>query len=186
MTLHIKNMVCPRCIEAVRHTLLQAGFRVEAVRLGEADIVGGLDAGQKERVATLLAPLGFELLEDRKSRIIEAMKNCLVSLVRAQAVVPDAKLSDYLSAKMGYDYKYLSNLFSETQGRTVENYFTALKIERVKELLVYDELTLSEIAFRLGFSSVAHLSARFKRVTGLTPSRYKRTGGNKRRPIDEL
>lgn len=186
MTLHIKNMVCPRCIEAVRQTLVRAGFCVEAVRLGEADIVDELSAEAKRMVSELLAPLGFELLEDRKSRIIEAMKNSLVALVHAQTVVPDAKLSDYLAVKLGYDYKYLSNLFSETQGRTVENYFTALKIERVKELLVYDELTLGEIAFRLGFSSVAHLSARFKRVTGLTPSRYKRTCDRKRRSIDQV
>lgn len=186
MTLHIKNMVCPRCIAAVRQALEQAGFCVKSVGLGEAGIEGELSPEQKSRVSALLGPLGFELLEDRKSQIIEAVKNSIVELLHARTGVPDAKLSDYLSEKLHYDYKYLSNLFSETQGRTIGNYFIALKIERTKELLVYDELTLGEIAFRLGYSSVAHLSAQFKRVTGLTPSRYKRADDKKRQPLDEL
>lgn len=186
MTLHIRNMVCPRCIRAVREALEQSGLEVESVRLGEAEIIGGLSDELKSRLMAELENLGFELLEDRRSRIIEGAKNCIVRLVRSEEVVPDANLSDYLSGKLGLDYKYLSALFSETEGRTIEKFFIAQKIERVKELLVYDELTLSEIAFRLGYSSVAHLSAQFKRTTGLTPSLYKHMGDKRRRSLDEL
>lgn len=186
MTLHIRNMVCPRCIRAVREALEQSGLEVKSVCLGEAEVSGEPTEEQKSRLADVLQALGFELLEDRKSRIIEGIKNCIVRLVRSEEVVPDTNLSDYLSEKLGLDYRYLSTLFSETEGRTVEKFFIAQKIERVKELLVYDELTLSEIAFRLGYSSVAHLSAQFKRMTGLTPSLYKRMGDKKRRSLDDL
>lgn len=186
MILYIKNMVCPRCIAAVRRTLEQAGPRVVSVTLGEAEIEEELSAERKAEVATALGEQGFELLEDRRSRIIGAVKSSLIELLGGAETVPDARLSDYLAGKLHLDYKYLSTLFSETQGRTLEKYFIALKIERVKELLVYDELTLSEIAFRLGYSSVAHLSSQFKRTTGLTPSRYKRTGSRKRRGLDEV
>lgn len=186
MILRIKNMVCPRCIAAVREMLVQAGFTVKSVTLGEAEIEGELTPERKSEVSAQLEARGFELLEDRRSRIIEAVKGSLIELVQGQKAVPDARLSDYLAGKLHLDYKYLSTLFSETQGCTVEKYFIALKIERAKELLVYDELTLSEIAFRLGYSSVAHLSAQFKRTTGLTPSRFKKAGGRKRRGLDEL
>lgn len=186
MILYIKNMVCNRCKLVVKTELEQAGLTVQSVQLGEAEIVGELTDGQKSRLAERLGTLGFELLEDRKSRIIEAVKNCIVELVRTPEVVPRVNLSDYLPERLHLDYKYLSALFSETQGRTVEKYLIAQKIERVKELLVYDELTLSEIAFRLGYSSVAHLSAQFRRFTGLTPSYYKQSGDKRRRPLDEL
>lgn len=186
MTLPIKNMVCPRCIRAVRQILEQAGLDVKSVRLGAAEIEGELTREEKSRLAAQLETLGFELLEDRKSRTIEQVKNTIVELVRSERGVPDANLSDYLSERLGLDYKYLSSLFSEMQGRTIEKFFIAQKIERVKELLVYDELTLGEIAFRLGYSSTAHLSAQFKRTTGLTPSFYKRMGDKKRRSLDEL
>ena len=186
MTLYIKNMVCDRCVMVVRAELEQMGLPVTAVRLGEAEIAAEPDAQQKSRLAARLEALGFGLLEDRKSRIIEAVKNALIELVRAEEVVSDVNLSDYLSRKLRLDYKYLSGLFSQTQGRTIEKFFIAQKIERVKELLVYDELTLSEIAFRLGYSSVAHLSAQFKRVTGLTPSYYKQSGARRRQALDKL
>lgn len=186
MTVYIKNMVCNRCVMVVRDCLEREGFTVNSVRLGEAEIAGELSEAQKTRLTERLRALGFELLEDRKSRIIEAVKNSIVELVYGSEDLPAVNLSDYLADKLRLDYKYLSSLFSETQGRTVEKFFIAQKIERVKELLVYDELTLSEIAYRLGYSSVAHLSAQFKRVTGLTPSYYKRSGGRKRRPVDEV
>lgn len=184
MTLHIRNMVCPRCIRAVRGVLEQAGLEVRSVRLGEAEIVGDLSAERKSRLSDALRELGFELLEDRRAQLIEGIKNCIVELVRSPQVLPDANLSGYLSAKLGLDYRYLSTLFSQTEGRTVEKYFIAQKIERAKELLVYDELTLGEIAFRLGYSSVAHLSGQFKRTTGLTPSLFKRD--KRRRSLDEV
>lgn len=186
MTLYIKNMVCNRCVMVVRAELERLGFGVESVKLGEAELRGEPTREQMSRLAERLRELGFELLEDRTSRIIEAVKNCIIELVRAEPAVPEVNLSDYLSEKLRLDYKYISGLFSAKQGRTIEKYFIAQKIERVKELLIYGELTLSEIAFRLGYSSVAHLSAQFKRTTGLTPSYFRRSGRERRRALDEL
>lgn len=184
--LYIKNMVCPRCIAAVREALADAGVEVMSVTLGEAEIVGEPDAERKRDLAARLEKSGFELLEDRRSRIISSVKNGIVELIYSHEVVPDVSLSEYLSDRLRLDYKYISTLFSETEGRSVEKYFIAQKIERVKELLIYDELTLGEIAFRLGYSSVAHLSMQFKRETGIAPSVYKRSGVRNRRSLDEL
>lgn len=185
MILHIKNMVCDRCVMVVRTELERFGCRVREVRLGEAEIEGELSAGEKTALATRLEALGFELLEDRRSRLIEAVKSAVIELVRGSDVVPDVRLSDYLQERLHVDYRQISTLFSETEGRTVERYLIAQKIERVKELLLDGELTLSEIAFRLGYSSVAHLSAQFKQMTGLTPSRFKHSDGH-RRPLDSV
>ena len=186
MLLRIKNMVCDRCVMVVRTELERAGCRVLAVRLGEAEVEGGLLPGEKARLAERLEALGFELLEDRRARMIEAVKRAVIELVRAEEVMPDVRLSEYLQERLRVDYRQISTLFSETEGRTVEKYFIAQKIERVKELLVYDDLSLGEIAFRLGYSSVAHLSAQFKQVTGMTPSRYKLMGSAGRRTIDSV
>lgn len=186
MLLRIKNMVCDRCVMVVRTELERAGCRVLAVRLGEAEVEGGLSPGEKARLAERLEALGFELLEDRRARMIEAVKRAVIELVRAEEVMPDVRLSEYLQERLRVDYRQISTLFSETEGRTVEKYFIAQKIERVKELLVYDELSLGEIAFRLSYSSVAHLSAQFKQVTGMTPSRYKLMGSAGRRAIDSV
>ena len=186
MVLRIKNMVCDRCVMVVRAELERAGCRVAAVQLGEAEIEGELSSECKEELARRLEALGFELLEDRRARMIEAVKRAVIELVRAEEVMPDVRLSEYLQERLRVDYRQISTLFSETEGRTVEKYFIAQKIERVKELLVYDELSLGEIAFRLGYSSVAHLSAQFKQVTGMTPSRYKLMGSAGRRTIDSV
>ena len=186
MVLRIKNMVCDRCVMVVRAELERAGCRVVAVRLGEAEIEGELSSECKEELARRLEALGFELLEDRRARMIEQVKRAVIGLVRESEVMPDVRLSDYLQERLRVDYRQISALFSETEGRTVEKYFIAQKIERVKELLVYDELPLGEIAFRLGYSSVAHLCAQFKQVTGLTPGCFKQTGGARRRPLDAV
>ena len=186
MILRIKNMVCDRCVMVVRSELERFGCRVVGVRLGEAEIEGELSPERKRELAERLSALGFELLEDRRARLIEAVKNAVIELVRGSEVVPDVRLSDYLQERLRVDYRQISALFSETEGRTIEKYFIAQKIERVKELLVYDELSLGEIAFRLGYSSVAHLSAQFKQVTGLTPSRYKLAGDTRRRTLDKV
>lgn len=186
MKLYIKNMVCPRCIAAVRTLLAEECAHVRSVVLGEAEIDGPIGPEALDRLSRRLRAEGFELLEDRRSRIIEGVKCALVELLGDSDALAARKLSDYLADRLRLDYKYLSSLFSETEGRTIEAYFIALKIERVKELLIYDELTLSEIAFRLGYSSVAHLSAQFRRVTGLTPSGFKRSGRRSRRALDEL
>lgn len=184
--LYIKNMVCPRCIAAVREALTESGAEVMSVTLGEAEIVGEPDDGRKREIAARLEKAGFELLEDRRSRIISSVKNGIVELIYAHEVMPEVNLSEYLSDRLHLEYKYISTLFSETEGRSIEKYFIAQKIERVKELLIYDELTLGQIAFRLGYSSVAHLSMQFKRETGIAPSVYKRSGVRNRRSLDEL
>src|SRR5690606_28337477 len=130
--------------------------------------------------------LGFEVIDDRKSLIIEKIKNIIIDLVHHQDNDTKSNLSDVLSSKLHHDYNYLSNLFSEIEGTTIEKYFIAQKIEKVKELLVYDELSLSEIAFRLNYSSVAYLSNQFKKVTGLTPSHFKQIREDKRKSLDEV
>ncbi|KKX47548.1 AraC family transcriptional reguator [Sphingobacterium sp. IITKGP-BTPF85] len=133
-----------------------------------------------------LDPLGFEVIDDKKCRIIERIKNIIIELVHNRDSDIKTNLSDVLSNKLHHDYNYLSNLFSEVEGTTIEKYFIAQKIEKVKELLVYDELSLSEIAFRLNYSSVAYLSNQFKKVTGLTPSHFKQIKEDKRKPLDEV
>ncbi|MEA4982682.1 MAG: AraC family transcriptional regulator, partial [Paludibacter sp.] len=134
----------------------------------------------------ILIPYGFQLIDDKKSRIIEKVKNTIVDLVHLHDNNIQTNLSDVLSDALHLDYKYLSNIFSEVEGTTIEKYFIAQKIEKVKELLVYDELSLSEIALRLNYSSVAYLSNQFKKVTGLTPSHFKQVGENKRKPLDQV
>ena len=129
---------------------------------------------------------GLELMDDKKSMLIQKIKNVIIELVHYSEEPVTKKFSEFLSQKLNHDYTYLANLFSEAQGTTIEKFFINHKIERIKELLVYDELTLSEIAFQLAYSSVAHLSAQFKKVTGLTPSHFKKLGGKSRKPIDSI
>ena len=141
---------------------------------------------QKKNFDAVLTSLGFELIDDKKSRIIEKIKNIIIELVHHQDNDTKNNLSDVLISKLHHDYNYLSNLFSEIEGTTIEKYFIAQKIEKVKELLVYDELSLSEIAFRLNYSSVAYLSNQFKKVTGLTPSHFKQIREDKRKSLDKV
>ena len=186
MKLYIKNMVCNRCIMVVRDELEKAGFTPVHVTLGEADIGKELTADEKARIRQVLQPLGFSLIDDKKSQLIEKIKTLIVELVHQKDGELSTNLSEYLSSRINLDYHYLSNIFSEIEGNTIEKYFIAQKIERVKELLVYDELSLSEIAWQLHYSSVAHLSSQFKKVTGLTPSHFKNIRQQKRKPLDEV
>ena len=186
MKLYIKNMVCHRCVLVVRSEMEKMGLDVRDVVLGEVSLNGELSDKQKEEVREALTPLGFELIDDKKSRIIEKIKNIIIELVHQKDGLLQSNLSDLLSAGLNHDYSYLSNLFSEVEGTTIEKYFIAQKIEKVKELLVYDELSLSEIADRLNYSSVAYLSNQFKKVTGLTPSHFKQIKEIKRKPLDEV
>lgn len=186
MRLYIKNMVCNRCITAVKNELENSGFTVKEIALGEAEVAGEISAAQLKQLDKSFHKLGFELIEDRRSRMIEQIKNEIVNLVHHSGETLSTNLSSWLSGKLKYDYTYLSNLFSEVEGTTIEKYYISQRIEKVKELLVYDELTLSQIADRLGYSSTAYLSSQFKKVTGLTPSFYKSVKNTKRRNIDEL
>lgn len=179
-------MVCNRCIMVVQNELDKLGLDVKSIRLGEVVLEQEPDARNKEQLKEVLVSLGFELIDDKKSKIIEKIKNVIIDLVHHQDNDVKTNLSAVLSAELHHDYNYLSNLFSEVEGTTIEKYFIAQKIERVKELLVYDELSLSEIALRLNYSSVAYLSNQFKKVTGLTPSHFKQIREDKRKPLDKV
>lgn len=185
-TLHIKNMVCHRCIMAVEEILNKQEIPYQSIRLGEVQLTEPISEKKKAVLEKELTSIGFALIDDRKSQLIEKIVNILIEQIYQSDEPLRVNLSDYLSEKLHYDYNYLSNLFSEVKGTTIEKYFIAQKIERVKELLVYDELSLSEIAYHLGYSSVAHLSNQFKKVTGLTPSYFKSIRTEKRKPLDEV
>jgi len=170
----------------VRAELEKAGLHPSTVELGEVEIKEQPTADTLLQLGKSLQNLGFEIIDDRKSRIIEKIKNIIVELIHHSIENTDVNLSKYISQQLNYDYNYLSNLFSEVEGVTIEKYFIAQKIEKVKELLKYDELTLSQIADKLGYSSVAYLSNQFKKQTGLSPSFYKSLKPNSRRNIEDL
>ncbi len=187
MKLFIKNMVCNRCIMVVRSELEKMGLHPVSITLGEVALQEPeLDGEQQVHLKDVLEHLGFELIDDKRGRLIEKIKTEIVALVHQHDGELKENLSDYLSKRLRRDYSYISNLFSEVEGTTIEKYFIAQKIERVKELLVYDELSLSEIAYQLNYSSVAHLSAQFKKITGLTPSHFKNIRVEKRKPLDKV
>jgi YesN/AraC family two-component response regulator len=186
MKLYVKNMVCSRCRMVVKNEFEKAGLHPLSVELGEVEINKQPTEAQLKKLDTGLKEYGFELISDKKARMIEKIKNMIVQLVQNSEQNLKINLSVYLSEKLHYDYTYLSNLFSEVEGITIEKYFIAQRVEKVKELLMYDELSLSEIADKLGYSSVAYLSNQFKKVTGLTPSFYKSLKEHKRRNIEEL
>lgn len=185
-TLYIKNMVCNRCIMVVEDELNKLGIAHNKVELGEVDLQQELSPVLKTALDKSLTALGFELIDDKKSQLIEKVKNAIINIVHYQHNDTKYNLSELLSKEVQHDYNYLSNLFSEVEGTTIEKYFIAQKIERVKELLVYNELSLSEIALLLNYSSVAYLSNQFRKITGLTPSHFKRIKENKRKPLDKL
>ena len=185
MKLYIKNMVCNRCKMVVKDQLIKFGTHPVSVELGEVEIAEELSVPQKEVLNKVLQSFGFELIDDKKSRLIEKIKNTIVELVQSDASLKQ-NLSTQISQLLHHDYSFLSNLFSEIEGTTIEKYFIAQKIERIKELLKYDELSISQIADQLGYSSVAYLSNQFKKETGLTPSFYKSQRKNNRRNLDEL
>lgn len=185
-TLFVKNMVCNRCILVVQNELEKLDLKIKNIRLGEVTLENDLTPEDKQKIEKIFEPLGFEVIDDKKGRIIEKIKNTIINLVHHQEQDLKTNLSDVVSEELHHDYNYLSNLFSEIEGTTIEKYFIAQKIEKVKELLVYDELSLSEIAFRLNYSSVAYLSNQFKKVTGLTPSHFKQVKEDKRKPLDKL
>jgi AraC-like DNA-binding protein len=179
-------MVCSRCKMAVQSAMERQGLHPTTVDLGEVEIAAPPTSEQIRDLDTALRQLGFELIDDKKSRIIEQIKTLIVKMVHHDETARTINLSAYIAGQLHYEYTYLSNLFSEVEGTTIEKYFIAQKIEKVKEWLVYDELSLSEMADRLGYSSVAHLSAQFKKVTGLTPTFYKSLKDHKRKNIEDL
>lgn len=187
LKLHIKNMVCARCNKVVAEELEKLGYQVLQVSLGEAEISKADNVFDIAKIKEVLIANGFELLDDRKTQLIEQIKLAIIDLVHRQGEADlHINTSDYLAEKLGMDYSYLSSLFSAHEGITIEKYLILQRVERVKELLVYNELSLKEIAYQLGYSSVAHLSNQFKKVTGLTPSYFKEIKDNKRKTIDQV
>lgn len=184
--LYIKNMVCDRCVMAVKQVLEQLGLTPVSVVLGRAELPEAPTETQREEIRDALEALGFELIDDPRTRIVEQVKSLIIEWVHRSSHHPHVNLSQYLASECRHDYSALSKLFSETQGITIEKYFITQKIERAKELLDYGELSLSEIADRLDYSSTAHLSAQFKVITGLTPRQYKQQKSLPRIPLDKI
>jgi AraC-like DNA-binding protein len=179
-------MICLRCKIVVRDVLLQIGINLVAVELGEIEIAESISSSQRYLIDMTLRKSGLELIDDKKSILIQKVKSLIIELVHYSETPLINNLSSYLSQKLDYDYTYLSNLFSEVNGATIEKFFISHKIERVKELLVYDELTLTEIARRMRYSSLSHLSAQFKKVTGLTVSHFKKLENKRRSMLEDL
>lgn len=179
-------MVCIRCEMVVKYAFEKMGVNYNWVKIGEAEIVGELSEEQQTELNKRLKKSGLELLEDKKAILVEKIKNVIIELVHYTEDQIKVNLSDLLTEKLNYDYTYLANLFMEVKGTTIEQFFIFHRIERAKELLVYDQLTLTEIAYRLHFSSVAHLSGQFKKVTGLTPSQFKKLKTIRRETIENV
>jgi len=179
-------MVCDRCVMAVKSELEKLGLHAISIALGEVELEKECTETQKRDLLKRLRSLGFDLIDDKKNITIERIKTVLIELVYNKNNVLKSNLSEYLSRDLAQDYSALSNLFSEIEGITIERYFIAQKIERVKELLTYDELTLSEIAIQLQYSNVAHLSNQYKKTTGFTPTYFKQLKVKTRKQIDDL
>ena len=187
MEVHIRNMVCGRCIKVVTGIFQNAGVAPTSVRLGVVDIEKELTSEQMRQIKASLEAEGFEWLDDQKVKLVEKVKQEVLHLVH-YGELDDMKqnLSDHLATRLHKDYHYLSSIFSSIENTTIEQYFILQKIEKVKEWLVYNEFTLSEIAFKLGYSSVAHLSSQFKKITGFTPSQFKQLKDHHRKPLDQI
>jgi AraC-like DNA-binding protein len=170
----------------VKDELTKLGLHYTVVELGEADILEDITSQQHDLFRDALLKLGLELMDNKKSVLIQKIKNVIVELVHYSEEPLTVNLSEFLSRKLNHDYTYLANLFSEVQGTTIEKFFITHKIERVKELLVYNELTITEIAYQMHYSSVAHLSTQFKKVTGLTPSHFKQLRDKRRSMLEDL
>lgn len=187
MRLYIRNMVCNRCKMAVADILHKAGLQVLHADLGEVEIAEKkLSKEVLKNLQAALEAVGFEIIDDKKSKVIEGVKTAVIDIIHHTSEPIAIKYSDHLSTKLQHDYSYLSKLFSEVEGITIEQYIINQKIERVKELLVYDELSLSEVSYQMGYSSVAHLSAQFKKVTGMTPTVFKNSSKRERKPLDNI
>ena len=186
MKLYVKFMVSLRCKLMVKDTLNKIGIPFKNINLGEIEIAEPISEQQREQLQNNLLELGLELMDDKKAILIERIKHVIIEMVHYSDEIPKVNFSDYLSKQLHYDYTYLSNLFSENQGLTIEHFVILHKIERVKELIIYDEKNLSEIANMMHYSSVSHLSSQFKKVTGLTPTIFRSMLVIKRKSLDKL
>jgi AraC-like DNA-binding protein len=179
-------MVSNRCKMAVKEELKKLGLHYIVVDLGEVDLMEDLSGEQREQLNMGLKNSGLELMDDKKAILIEKIKTTIIEMVHYSPDMIKVNFSDFLSEKLHHEYKYLANLFSEVQGTTIEHYMIAHKVERIKELIIYDEMNMTEIAYIMNYSSVAHLSNQFKKATGLSPSHYKQLKDKRRSPIEEV
>jgi AraC-like DNA-binding protein len=179
-------MVSARCKMAVKEELKKLGLHFIVVDLGEVDIMENISTDQREALKSGLLSSGLELMDDKRAMLIEKIKNVIIETVHHSDEVIKINFSNYLSEKLNHDYTYLANLFSEVQGTTIEQFLISHKIERIKELIIYGELNITEIAWKMNYSSVAHLSNQFKKMTGLSPSHFKQLKDKRRSPIEEI
>ncbi len=186
MKLYIKYMVSNRCKMLVKESLKDLGLHFIVVELGVVEIMETLSTPQLEALKDVLHESGLELMDDKRAMLIERIKNVVIEMVHHSDELPKSNFSDFISDKLDHDYTYLANLFSEVQGTTIEQFIIAHKVERIKELIIYDELNITEIAYKMNYSSVAHLSSQFKKVTGLTPTHFKQLKDKKRNPIEDI
>lgn len=186
MKLYIKNMVCDRCKMVVKNEIENLGYSLVKVELGEIELNQEITDIQKKDIKLNLEKFGFELIDDKKSRVIEKIKALLIDLIQNKNADLNQNLSSYIADNLNHDYSKLSNLFTEVEGISIEKYYINLKVEKAKELIMYDELSLSEIADLLNYSSVAHLSNQFKKITGFTPTHFKQIKEVKRVQIDKI
>lgn len=186
MKLYIKYMVSNHCKIAVKAELKKLGLHFIVVDLGEVEIMEELSASQRAQLNTALVCAGFELMDDKRAILIEKIINVIIEMVYHTSEMIKINFSDFLSEKLKHDYTYLSNIFTEVKGITIQQFIITHKVERVKELIMYNELNLTEISYLLNYSSVAHLSNQFKKITGLSPSHFKLLKDKKRIPIEEI
>ncbi|MDR3653192.1 MAG: AraC family transcriptional regulator [Paludibacter sp.] len=179
-------MVSTRCKMAVKEELKKLGLHFIVVELGEVEVMENLSGEQREELKAGLLDAGLELMDDKRAVLIEKIKNAIIEMVHYADEPIKVNFSDYLSEKLNHDYTYLANLFSEVQGTTIEHFIINHKIERIKELIIYDELNITEIAWKMNYSSVAHLSNQFKKVTGLSPSHFKQMKVKRRNQIEDI
>lgn len=179
-------MVSERCKMVVKEELRNLGLHFIVVDLGVVEIMEDLTEEQNKLIKIALHKSGLELMDDKKAILIEKIKNVIIEMVHRSDELPKTNFSDFLSEKLKYDYTYMANLFSEVQGTTIEHFIISHKIERIKELIIYDELNITEIAWKMNYSSVAHLSNQFKKVTGLSPTHFKQLKDKRRSPIEEV
>ena len=179
-------MVSNRCKMAVKEVLKKLQLHFIVVDLGEVEIMENISEEQREQLKIALLDIGLELMDDKRAILIEKIKNIIIEMIHYKDEELKINFSDFLSEKLNYDYTYLANLFSEVQGTTVAQFIISHKIERIKELIIYDELNITEIAWKMNYSSVAHLSNQFKKITGLTPSHFKQLKEKRRSPIEEI
>lgn len=182
---HIKNMVCSHCAEVLEEKLKSSNFEVKKIELGELTLADPINDAEYQRLIKVVNTNGFEIINDQGSKLVEQIKQLIIQLVRTNKELA-GKLSEYLSSELNKEYQYLSRLFSNVEGKSIERYYILQKIERAKELIVYGEQNLTEIAYELGYSSQQHFSRQFKKETGLSPSHFKEVKENKRVSIDKI